>query len=427
MGRRSALDWSALSGRGIRRSVMALLLVASPAQAWAEPFWSGACSDMDGVRQEAARTLRGSWMAIASDGAGSPCWTNELRVWHLDSDGPGGSLTGEARVLLQQAKPVSCANDRVGTVALSIRSDQTKTADPSAACALSLEAALANHDPRKEGAAEKVRVDWNWFWGGSPILSVHLRGRQLPVDYEPVTADISPEGARRIGLVGPRPELGAHVYSGSTSTFSFLDRPRHVYRFRGFAGEKVAWEVRGTRVPLFPRIRSSVEAQALPIANPVSRMEGPNGFSAEGAKEGDAFVVRATLPADGEYRVIVTVGDPPNMGTYSIGMTSKGAAPPAPGDCSRFRLSEFNRSNPISSDEVRPGGTTRLRPLWSFRDDTYDVPPSCLTNWKVSDPAIATLSEDRTEIRISPGAKPGRIQVTAEVAGRPYMGYINIQ
>jgi len=255
---------------------------------------------------------------------------------------------------------------------------------------------------------------------------VELSAGSAAVSFAPLDSSIRDEWRRRIGHAGPAPEFGPFVIPGRSGHHALMETGRDVYRFRGFAGENVVWKASGQRPPVFPGIPSSYDTQTLPVLDPKLRIEGPGGFVAQGERSGSGWIVRATLPADGEYRVIVTSIQGARYGLYYVEMQDDPAMPPAPGDCSRYRLSEYNRSQPISSEPIRPGGTTRLRPLWSMRGQAEDVPFECLSNMRVSDSRIAMLSPDRRSISIADDARAGRIQVTAEVEGREYMGFINI-
>ena len=112
--------------------------------------------------------------------------------------------------------------------------------------------------------------------------------------------------------------------------------------------------------------------------------------------------------------MIVTPIQGAGYGVYHVEMQDDPARPPAPGDCARYRLSEQNDAQPISSDPVRPGGTTRLRPLWSMRGQTYDVPFECLSNWRVS--AAEHAQPDHRSITIA-AVRVGRIQVPQRLKG----------
>jgi hypothetical protein len=401
------------------RCLAAIAALAAPASAGAAPFWTGPCDASQAMRREALAFLEGTWLAEHSVRPNGACWTRVVEAWHLGGGAGQGWLQGRSRSLVIRAEPEGCGTGSEGTMRLVI-----DAAPDGPRCALSLAAELA--DPAGGSRDRRLPVSWNWFWGGSPNLDLELTAGSAAVSFGPLHSGIREEWRRRIGHAGPAPEFGPFVIPSLSGHHALMETGRDVYRFRGFAGESVVWKASGRRPPVFPGIPSSYDTQTLPVLDPRVRIEGPGGFAAEGAQSGSDWIVRATLPADGEYRVIVTSIQGSLHGLYYVEMQDDPAVPPAPGDCSRYRLSEYDRSQPISSEPVRPGGTTSLRPLWLMRGQTYDVPFECLSNMRVSDGRTAVLSADRRSIRIADDARAGRIQVTAEVEGREYMGFVNI-
>ncbi|HYI47088.1 MAG TPA: hypothetical protein VEX35_01365 [Allosphingosinicella sp.] len=402
------------------RCLAGIAALAAPAHAAAAaPFWTGPCDASPAMRREALAFLEGTWLAEHSVRPNGACWTSVVEAWRLGPGPEQESIRGQSRSLVIRAAPEGCAAGSEGTMRLVI-----DAAPDGPRCALSLRAELA--DPEGRSPVRRLPVDWNYYWGGSPNLIVELTAGAAAVSFAPLDSTIREEWRRRLGHTGTAPLFGPFVYPGLSGHHALMETGRDAYRFRGFAGENVVWKASGQRPPVFPGIPSSFETQTLPVLDPKLRIEGPGGFAAEGEQNGSGWMVRATLPADGEYRVVVTSIQGSRYGLYYLEMQDDPAIPPVPGDCSRYRLSEYNRSQPISSEPVRPGGTTRLRPLWSMRGQTYDVPFECLTNWRVSDGRMALLSPDRRSISIAGDASAGRIQVTAEVEGREYVGFINI-
>lgn len=401
------------------RCLAGIAALAAPAYAGAAPFWTGPCDASEAMQREALAFLRGTWLAGHSVRPNGACGTEVVEAWNLGGGAGQGWIEGRSRSLVIRAEPEGCGTGSEGTMRLVI-----DAAPDGPRCALSLAAELAD---RAGGSRfRRLPVTWNWYWGGWPNLDLELIAGSAAVSFEPLHSSIRDEWRRRLGHTGPAPEFGPFVYPGPSGNFALMETGRDAYRFRGFAGEIVVWKASGRRPPVFPGIPSSFDVQTLPVIDPKLRIEGPGGFAAEGEQSGSGWIVRATLPADGEYRVIVTSIQGSRHGLYYLEMQDDPAVPPAPGDCSRYRLSEHGRSQPISSEPVRPGGTTSLRPLWSMRGQTYDVPFECLSNMRVSDSRTALLSPDHRSISIAGDARAGRIQVTAEVEGREYMGVINV-
>lgn len=400
------------------RCLAGIAALVAPAHARAAPFWTGPCDASQAMQREALAFLQGTWLAEHSVQQNRACFTNLVEAWNLGGGGQGW-IQGRSRSLIIQAYPEGCAAGSEGTMRLVI-----DAAPDGPRCALSLAAELA--DPAGGSPVRRLPVTWNYYWGGSPHFALELIAGSPPVSFRPLDSHIRDEWRRRFGHTGPAPIFGPFVYPGPSGNYALMQTGRDAYRFRGFTGEVVVWKASGQRPPIFPGIPSSHGNQFLQVLDPRLRIEGPAGFVAQGERSGSGWIVRATLPADGEYRVIVTPIQGAGYGVYYVEMQDEPARPPAPGDCARYRLSEQNDAQPISSDPVRPGGTTRLRPLWSMRGQTYDVPFECLSNWRVSDSRTASLSPDHRSITIAADARAGRIQVTAEVEGREYMGVINI-
>lgn len=401
------------------RCLAGIAALAAPAYAGAAPFWTGPCDASEAMQREALAFLEGTWLAEHSVRPNGACFTNVVEAWNLGGGAGQGWIQGRSRSLIIQAYPEGCAAGSEGTMRLVI-----DAAPDGPRCALSLAAELA--DPAGGSPVRRLPVNWNYYGGGSPNFELELIAGSAPVSFRPLDSSIRDEWRRRLGHTGPAPVFGPFVYPGPSGHHALMETGRDAYRFRGFAGEVVVWKASGRRPPVFPGIPSSLAVQNLPVLDPRLRIEGPGGFAAEGEQSGSDWIVRATLPADGEYRVIVTSIQGSLYGLYYLEMQDDPAVPPAPGDCSRYRLSEHGGSQPISSEPVRPGGTTSLRPLWSMRGQTEDVPLECLSNWRVSDSRTALLSPDYRSISIAGDARAGRIRVTAEVEGREYMGFINI-
>lgn len=99
------------------------------------------------------------------------------------------------------------------------------------------------------------------------------------------------------------------------------------------------------------------------------------------------------------------------------------AQPPAEGlDVERCVLTQrgaliLGRSLP---ERVAAGETVAIAPQWTPFPSWFEaVPTRCITNWRVSDRRIATLSADRSSLRIAANAAPGAVvTITARYRNR---------
>jgi hypothetical protein len=101
-------------------------------------------------------------------------------------------------------------------------------------------------------------------------------------------------------------------------------------------------------------------------------------------------------------------------------VTPAARPPPDPAEVERCGLDEWaHHYLNVDPAAARQGSTLRLQPMQQRGPAMPAVPIECTADWSVSDPALASLSEDRRTLHIADDATPGaHVTVSYRVGGR---------
>jgi hypothetical protein len=100
-------------------------------------------------------------------------------------------------------------------------------------------------------------------------------------------------------------------------------------------------------------------------------------------------------------------------------------APAAPPACERW--DGINDYLDIDPRPARQGSSLRITPMQQHGPAHHVTPIHCTSDWAVSDPALAMLSEDRRSLRIAEDARPGAtVAISYAAGGRRVSGSVTI-